>query len=94
MFSFRDHLSDSLQHLLKLLDGSDNSAVNEFEFGIYGRTKFIESRLVSFDVIDSMCAVRVLGEEIIFRSDGFEDGGEMLSEVGAVREECYTAKVK
>lgn len=94
MFPLRDHLSDSLQHLLQLLHGTNNSAFNEFEFGVYGCTEFIESGLVSVDVVQSVRAVRVLGEDVIFRSDGLEDGGEMLGEVGTAREERYTAKMK
>lgn len=94
MFPLRYHLSDSLQHLLQLLHGTNDSAINEFEFGVYGCTKFIESGLVSVDVVESVRAIRVFGEDVIFRSDGLEDGGEMLSKVGTVREKCYTAGVK
>lgn len=36
----------------------------------------------------------MFGEDVIFRSDGLEDGGEMLGKVGTVREERYTARMK
>lgn len=87
MFPLRDHLPDGLHHLLQLLHRPNDSAVNKLEFWIDSRAELLESGLVAVDVVEGMCAVRVFGEEVIFGSDGFEDGGKVLGEVRAIREE-------
>src|SRR6266478_4012379 len=89
MISLRDRLPNSLHNALEFLHGSHNATLDQFKFGADSCTQLIQSSVICFDVLDRMCRLRELPEEVILGSDWMKQDGEMLREAASGSEERW-----
>jgi hypothetical protein len=79
--------TNSLQDGLEIFSRSDNPAFDELQFRGDQRSHFFHCGFVFRNASDSMLGIRMLSEEIVFASNGTEDGCEMRPETCASCEE-------
>ena len=92
MFPLRDGLPDLLQDLGEVLGWEDDSRVDQLDLWTESDPELLHQRLVLSDVLDGRLSLRVLADEIVFRSDGSEEGSERDGEVISRYEEGWRGR--
>lgn len=87
MFPLGDGLPDLLQDLGEIFTRQDDSRVDQLDLRTESDPELLHQRLVLSDVLDRRLSLRVLADEIVFRSDGSEERSERDGEVISGHEE-------
>lgn len=82
-----DGLPDLFKNLGEILSRQDDPRVDQLDFRTESDSELLHQRLVLADVLDRRLSLRVLADEVVFRSDGSEEGSEGDGEVISRHEE-------